>query len=122
MSGIVFFRTANRTQVVDFYTDRLGFDRWLEQEGGCTILRYDNCLVGFCDAAETETGGIVTVVVDDEATVDDLHSALDDVARDPPERNDDFGIYQFFAADPDGRTVEVQTFLHPTPDIHAESG
>lgn len=121
MSGIVFFRTANRAEVVSFYTDRLDFDVWLEQEGGCTILRYDNLLVGFCDAAETETEGIVTVAVDDEAAVDDLHRALSDVARGPPERNGDFDIYQVFATDPDGRTVEIQTFLQPTPEIHSES-
>jgi len=120
MSGIVFFRTANRAAVIDFYTDRLGFDVWLEQEGGCTILSYDTLLVGFCDAAETETEGIVTVVLDDEAAVDDLYADLSDVARGPPETNDQFDIYQFFAEDPDGRTVEVQTFLHPTPPMSAE--
>lgn len=120
MSGIVFFRTANRAAVTSFYTDRLDFDVWLEQDGGCTILSYDNLLVGFCDGAETQTDGIVTVVLDDERAVDDLYDALSDVARGPPEANDDFDIYQFFAEDPDGRTVEVQTFRHSTPPINAD--
>jgi hypothetical protein len=117
MSGIVFFRTEHRSTVVSFYTDRLGFDVWLEQEGGCTILTYENLRLGFCDGDETETDGIVTVVLDDEATVDDLYGDLSDVARGPPETNEAFDIYQFFAEDPDGRTVEVQTFQHPTPSI-----
>lgn len=117
MPGIVFFRTEQRDAVVSFYTDRLGFEPWLEQDGGCTILSYDTLLVGFCDAAETETEGIVTVVCEDESAVDDLYADLSDVARDPPAANDDFEIYQFFATDPDGRTVEVQTFQHPTPPV-----
>jgi hypothetical protein len=117
MSGIVFFRTERRADVVSFYTDRLGFDVWLEQDGGCTILAYDNLLVGFCEGAETETDGIVTIVLADEAAVDDLYADLADVADDPPAANDDFEIYQFFATDPDGRTVEVQTFQHETPPI-----
>lgn len=119
MSGIVFFRTERRAEVISFYTERLGFDHWLEQEGGCTILQFGNLLVGFCDAAETDTEGIITVVVEDEAAVDDLHRELSDVARGPPEANEEFDIYQFFADDPDGRTLEVQTFRHPTPAVQS---
>jgi len=111
MPGIVFFRTASRERVVEFYTARLGFGIWLEQEAGCTILRRDNLLLGFCDGEESETEGIVTVVVEDEAAVDGLYDDLADVAREPPARNEAFDIYQFFADDPDGRTVECQTFL-----------
>ncbi len=120
MTGIVFFRTADRERVVEFYVDRLGARRWLEQDGRCTILRLDNLLVGFCSgdgtAVEAETDGIVTVAVEDEAAVDRLYGDLDDVARGPPERVDAFDIYRFFATDPDGRTVEVQTFLHELPE------
>jgi hypothetical protein len=120
MSGIVFFRTERRAEVTAFYEERLDFDRWLEQDGGCSILQHGNLLVGFCDAAVTDTEGIVTVVLEDEAAVDDMHRALSDVARGPPEANDDFDIYQFFADDPDGRTLEVQTFRHPTPPIPSD--
>jgi len=117
MPGLVFFRTADRERVVAFYTDRLGFEEWLEQDGGCTILRRANLLVGFCDADQSETGGIVTVAVEDRGAVDALYAELDDVARGEPVENAAFDIYQFFAKDPDGRTVEVQTFLHPTPPV-----
>jgi hypothetical protein len=120
MSGIVFFRTERRAEITDFYEERLDFDRWLEQDGGCSILQHGNLLVGFYDAAVTDTEGIVTVVLEDEAAVDDMHRALSDVARGPPEANDDFDIYQFFADDPDGRTLEVQTFRHPTPPIPSD--
>ncbi|MFC7045238.1 VOC family protein [Halobacteriaceae archaeon GCM10025711] len=113
MSGIVFFGTADRSRVVAFYTDRLGFEVWLEQSG-CTILRHDNLLVGFCDREQAETEGVVTLVEATRAAVDDRYRALADVARDEPTENEAYRIYQFFADDPDGRTLEVQTFLHPT--------
>lgn len=117
MSGIVFFRTEYRADVTSFYIDRLGFDVWLEQDGGCTILQYDNLLVGFCDGSETETEGTITIVLEDKAAVDDMYRELANVAREAPEENDAFEIYQFFADDPDGRTLEIQAFLHGTPSI-----
>ncbi len=115
MSGIVFFRSANRERVVEWYTTHLGFEQWLEQEGGCTILKYKNLLVGFCDAENTETDGILTVVVEDRQAVDDQYEQLKAFAEESPTVNEAFDIYHFFMHDPDGRTVEVQTFLHELP-------
>jgi catechol 2,3-dioxygenase-like lactoylglutathione lyase family enzyme len=117
VTGIVFYRTDRRDRIVDFYRSRLGFEEWLRQDAGCRILRRDNLLLGFCAGGSVDTDGIVTVVVEDRDAVDELYGDLAGVARGPPERNDDFEIYQFFAEDPDGRTVEVQTFLHPTPAV-----
>lgn len=117
MTGIVFFRTDQRRRVVDFYTGELGFVVWLEQDGGCTILRRENLLVGFCDAEESEDEGIVTVVVEDREAVDAVYDRLGARARDSPEENAEFDIYQFFLDDPDGRSVEIQTFLHETPPV-----
>jgi len=116
MTGIIFFRTNQRNRIVEFYTTELDFDRWLEQEGGCTILKRENLLVGFCDADESETAGIVTVVVEDRGAVDAVYEELEPTA-DPPEENSEFDIYHCFLEDPDGRTVEVQTFLHDTPAV-----
>ena len=117
MTGIVFFRTAKRESVVEFYETQLGFEEWLQQDGGCTILQRENLLIGFCDADQSETEGIVTVAVDDTAAVDALYDDVETHARHPPEQNDAFDIYQFFAEDPDGRAIEVQTFLHETPPV-----
>jgi catechol 2,3-dioxygenase-like lactoylglutathione lyase family enzyme len=115
MNGIVFFRTTQRDRLVEFYRDRLGLREWLDQPGGCTILRFGTLLVGFCEATTADTDGTITLVVDDRAAVDDRYATLRDVATGPPRRNEDFDIYQFFLDDPDGRTVEVQTFLHDLP-------
>jgi len=116
MSGIVFFGTAAHDEVVEFYTDRVGAEVWLEQPD-CTVLNYDNLLVGFCDRADPDLDGIVTVVVEDRATVDALHDGLGDRAREQPHENERYDIYQFFADDPEGRTVEVQAFLHETDPV-----
>ena len=115
MGGIVFFATTDRQTVLDFYIDRLGFETWLEQDG-CTVLRFENLLLGFCDGESADTDGIVTVYVDSRNEVEALYSRLQDEAEGQPVENERFEIYHFFGEDPDGRTFEVQTFLHDLPD------
>ena len=44
--------------------------------------------------------------------VDRLADDLGTAVEEPPQYNDRYEIYQCFAADPEGRTVEVQTFEH----------
>lgn len=117
MSGILFLRSAAREEMVDFYTETVGAEVWLEQDGGCTICKYDNFLFGFCDADEPDTDGVLTFVTEDREGVDEFYDLLEDRARGEPEDNDDFDVYQFFAEDPEGRTIEFQTFLHPTDDV-----
>ena len=116
MSGIVFFATENHDAVVDFYTETVGATVDLEQPD-CTVLGYDNLRFGFCAREETDDCGILTFVVDDRAAVDDAHDRLGDAAREDPHENGTYDIYQFFAADPDGRTVEFQTFLDPEDTV-----
>jgi hypothetical protein len=114
MAGLVFFRTEDAEPIVEFYTERVGADVWLEQPG-CTILKHGEFRFGFCERDETETCGILTFYFDDRAAVDEMYDRLEDVARDAPEYNEPYDIYQFFADDPEGRTVEFQTFEHPLP-------
>jgi len=114
MSGIIFFRTQERSQVVDWYLENFDVEVWLEQTG-CTILAFDEFRFGFCDGDETETEGILTFVYDTGGEVDEVHQRLGDAVREEPHKNEQYQIYQFFADDPDGRTVEIQTFRHDTP-------
>ncbi|WP_267639413.1 VOC family protein [Haloarchaeobius amylolyticus] len=116
MSGIVFFRSTNYERVARFYCEQVGASVWLEQSA-CTICKYDNMLFGFCDAEETETGGILTFVTEDRQGVDEFYDRLEDRARDEPSVTEAFDIYNFFAEDPDGRTMEFQTFLHETDPV-----
>lgn len=116
MSGIVFFGTEALESVVEFYVEEVGAERWLEQPD-CTILRCDNMLVGFCDRETAETDGTITFVFDSKAGVDEAYERLADRAREEPVENERYEIYQFFAADPEGRTVEFQTFLHETDPV-----
>jgi hypothetical protein len=108
MDGIVFFRTERQDEVVAFYRD-LGATVWREQPD-CTILQAGDFRFGFCSREDADTEGIVTFVFEDRAGVDDAYAALGDRAAEPPQYNGTYDIYQFFAGDPEGRTVEFQTF------------
>ena len=111
MDGIVFQRTERLASVVEFYTERVGAEVWLEQPD-CTILRVGGFRFGFCEREGAETEGILTFVVGSRAAVDDLYDRLESVADGEPRYNETYEIYQFFATDPEGRTVEVQSFEH----------
>jgi catechol 2,3-dioxygenase-like lactoylglutathione lyase family enzyme len=110
MSGIVFMSTRMRDGIVDFYTSRMGMEVWLEQED-CTILRDGNLMVGFCQREKADTGGIITFVRESEGEVDATHVKLRDLAEEAPRENTKYRIYHFFLRDPEGRLLEVQSFL-----------
>ncbi|WP_255169728.1 VOC family protein [Natrononativus amylolyticus] len=116
MSGIVFFGTTALAETVAFYVDEVGAAVWLEQPD-CTICRYDNLLFGFCERDRAETDGILTFVLESADAVDDAYDHLEAHAVEEPHENPRYEIYQFFAEDPEGRTVEFQTFRHETPAI-----
>ncbi|WP_435349466.1 VOC family protein [Haloarchaeobius sp. HRN-SO-5] len=116
MSGIVFFGSEDYQASASFYTDEVGASVWLEQSA-CTICRYDNLLFGFCDAEETETEGVLTFVTEDRTGVDEFYERFAARAESEPSVTEAFDIYNFFATDPDGRTMEFQTFLHETDPV-----
>jgi len=110
MNGVVFFATEAHDEVVRFYRD-VGATVWLEQPD-CTILRAGDFRFGFCARETAETEGVITFVYDDRAGVDDAYEDLEARADGEPRYNETYEIYQFFASDPEGRTVEFQTFEH----------
>ncbi|QSG03887.1 VOC family protein [Natranaeroarchaeum sulfidigenes] len=116
MPGIVFFGTESHDEVVDFYVDTIGATVWLEQPD-CTILQYDNQLLGFCERETADTEGTITFVVDTKEAVDTLYRRLTHVADGEPTENERYRIYQCFGTDPEGRTIEIQTFLHETEPV-----
>jgi len=112
MSGITFFSTKNLEKIKEFYTNRIDMDLWLDQ-GGCIILKHGNMLLGFCEGGEIDKGGTITFFYEDKKKVDQMYKEFEDSARSEPKENEKFHIYNFFAEDIEGRTIEFQTFLHP---------
>ena len=107
--GIVFFRSEALAETVSFYRDRIGCSVWREQPD-CTFLDSDGFRLGFCDRSPAENDGFLTFVVPDREAVDRAAEALGECLREQPRYNDTYAIYQCFATDPEGRTVEIQCF------------
>jgi len=119
MAGIIFFRTNDLDAIIQFYTERLEMMVWLEQKG-CTILNHGNLLLGFCQKDECESEGVITFFVEDKEKVDTIYSKLQDIATTMPLENHTYKIYQFYAVDPEGRTLEFQSFLHEIEPVKIE--
>jgi hypothetical protein len=116
LAGIVFFRTVMLEEIVDFYVNEIGMHLWLEQED-CTILSHGNLLLGFCHRDMVEIDGTITFFYPTEDDVDTMYKLLGQIATSEPVLNDRYQIYQFFAEDPEGRSLEFQAFLHPVEPI-----
>jgi nitroreductase len=109
MSGIVFMASQQLPLVKEFYAGRLGMEIWLEQ-ADCVLFKHGNLLIGFCRRDRVDTGGMITLFFPGRAEVDEMHRQLGDCATSSPRANETYEIYQFFATDPEGRTVEFQSF------------
>lgn len=114
MSGITFLKTEDLEEIVTFYKDALDMVEWVVQDG-CTILKHGNMLLGFCQAPISDTEGVITFFYNDKEKVDSMHHRLEDTADQAPKENTRYNIYNFYAVDPEGRTLEFQTFLHELP-------
>lgn len=118
MPGIVFFGTSDLDRIVSFYRETFDLEIWLEQPD-CTILSKDNLLLGFCERKQPDIDGTITIVTDTADAVDTYYETTASLARDEPAVNDRYQIYHYYLTDPDGRAVEVQSFLHDTDPIPA---
>jgi hypothetical protein len=116
MSGIVFMKTNDLLKIKQFYTEKIQCEIWLEQKD-CLIFRHDNFLFGFCERADIENCGILTFFYQSKSEVDTIYSTMKTTADAAPRENKTYKIYQFFAKDPEERTLEFQYFMHPLPDI-----
>lgn len=112
MSGIVFFRCRDLDRLKSFYVDKVGCELWLEQ-ADCALFRHGNFIFGLCRREEIDTCGIITFFYETREEVDRRYEDFKDSAQAPPSFNEKYNIYQFFARDPDGRTLEFQYFEHP---------
>ncbi|MFW5950735.1 MAG: VOC family protein [Gemmatimonadota bacterium] len=115
MAGIVFLKTTDRERAVAFYTGVVGMRVWLEQPD-ITILRHGNLLVGLQQHDRADRDALLTFFFPTVREVDIMHERLRDRATTQPRENRRYRIYNFFARDPDDRTIEFQCFLHELPD------
>jgi hypothetical protein len=111
-SGIVFFSTTKLEEIKTFYIERVGCKLWVDQ-GSCAILRYGNLLIGFCQSEEADRDTLITFFYEDKEGVDAMYKELEGGAASAPKENTTYRIYHFYAKDPEGRSMEFQTFLHP---------
>jgi hypothetical protein len=122
MAGIIFFRSKRYELILDFYQNTLGMILWLQQKS-CTVLQHDNLLLGFCrcqtpddaireETAEALSGSTITFFYPRSEQVDEMYALLQSIAVSAPKLNPEYQIYHFYACDPEGRSIEFQTFLH----------
>jgi nitroreductase len=112
MSGILFLKTQQLSALREFYIERIGCEIWLEQ-ADCIILQHGNFLVGLCERDAVEADVMLTFFYERKEDVDQMHSLLEPIATTTPQMNTKYNIYQFFAKDPEGRTLEFQHFAAP---------
>ena len=106
--------TENLEKAHEFYGEVLGLEL-VRDEGAARIYRVNSgACIGVCRAFEDRvvepSGSMVSLVTDD---VDGWYDRLKRAGvklKAPPHRLDQFGIYTFFAEDPDGYVVEFQKF------------
>ena len=108
---VTFLYSADLERSHRFYAEVLGIEMVLDQ-GVCRIYRVTGTsYVGLCSHRDPEPAGIIVTLVSDD--VDGWYERLvaAGVETDgPPRHNERFDIYQFFATDPDGHTIEFQRF------------
>lgn len=104
------------TKIVEFYQNEIGMEMWLDQ-GDCKILRYDNLLVGFCERESPQTEIMLTFYYPSREAVRQMYESLKEIAECEPRENKKYGIFQFFAKDPEGRDLEFQYFTYAVPPV-----
>lgn len=115
---IAFFPVRDLSATRDFYGRDLGLPL-VRDQGACLIFGAPaGGHLGFCQrengAPPPEDDQVILTVVTVE--VDAVYQRLRRLGVEteaPPARDETFGIYRFFARDPDGYRVEVQSFDRP---------
>ncbi len=113
---VTFLYVRNLEQSANFYAETLGLEQVLDQ-GGCRIFRVaGEAFLGICGHPEHKTapkGFAFTFVTPQVDAWHDRLAAKGVTIEAPPEENERFRIYNFFARDPDGYLLEFQRFLDP---------
>ncbi len=120
-STITFLRTNDLEKTSDFYLNVLNCKLIVDQ-GQCHIYETSKgAYIGFCyhEVLNYDKNTVcLTFVCNSTEEVDLWYENLKTKGvnvRDPPTENKKFRIYNFFAEDSNGITIEIQYFLHPFP-------
>ena len=113
---ISFYPCHDLTATTDFYVRELGLEVARDQ-GTCIIFKVAReAFLGFCQAEGTlpqHQSLILTLLINEVDKVYKRLRGLGVETEGTPKLNERFGIYHFFARDPDGYRVEVQRFVEP---------
>ncbi len=110
---ICFLGTADLQRTHEFYSETLGLKLHKDQ-GACRIYEIrPGAYVGFCvhHPVKSGPGTLITLLA---ADVDEVFSSFTRAGVDietQPALNHEFGIYHFYAHDPNGYRLEVQRFV-----------
>ncbi len=106
--------TEDLDKSASFYADVLGLECVRDVGGARIFATLEGAAIGVCriyaDRVVEPRGGMISIVTDE---VDAWYQRLLDKGADitqPPHRLEQFGIYTFFVADPDGYVIEFQQF------------
>jgi catechol 2,3-dioxygenase-like lactoylglutathione lyase family enzyme len=111
---IHFYKVDDLKKTREFYQDVLGCSLYKDQ-GSCLIYDVKGLgKIGFCTHHPTQKNDAtcITFVYETKEEVDAMYALLKNyTALEHPHENTQFQIYQFFAKDPNGLTLEFQVFL-----------
>lgn len=113
---IAFYPCHDLAATTDFYTRDVGLALARDQKS-CVIFKVaSEAYVGFCQhegEIPYHEGVIITLLTEEVDEVYQRLLRLNVETEGKPKQNDSFGIYHFFARDPDGYRLELQRFSEP---------
>ncbi len=116
--GIIFLGCEDLEVIRSFYGDFLDLSLFKDQ-GSCLIYNLPGGdYLGFCnhleEAPRDEKAPLITLLCENRSEVDVVYENFveaDIVLESEPSDTEEFKIYNFFARDPEGNMLEIQTFL-----------
>ena len=112
---IAFYPCIDLEETRHFYETILGLELVRDQKTCLIFKTAQEAFIGFCKHEDVvlHKGLIITLLTD---KVDEVYEHLQNnsiEAEHEPSLNEFFGIYHFFAKDPNGYRLEVQQFIEP---------
>ena len=113
--NINFYGTDNLEKTDNFYKKFFDLEIYKDQ-GQCKIYNIPGAgMIAFCEHMEVLTkdkSPIITFLTDNVDEVYEEFKKMDGIKiENAPVKKENFNIYQFFAKDPNGYTLEIQKFL-----------